>query len=82
MRTFFGGKFIEKEKLIEAGIQYPIKLEYYKKINEDQFIKKENAKFGIAVVKTEYIPNNTTIENKEKHWYNIYNKFTNRRGFS
>ena len=65
MRTFFGGKFIEREKLIEAGIQYPIKLEYYKKINEDQFTKKENAKFGIAVVKTEYIPNNTKIENKE-----------------
>ena len=65
MRTFFGGKFIEREKLIEAGIKYPIKLEYYKKINEDQFIKKENAKFGIAVVKTEYIPNNTKIENKE-----------------
>ena len=65
MRTFFGGKFIEKEKLLEAGIKYPIKLEYYKKINEDQFIKKENARFGIAVVKTEYIPNNTKIENKE-----------------
>ena len=39
MRTFYGGKFIEKEKLIEAGIHYPIKLEYYKKINEDQFVK-------------------------------------------
>lgn len=65
MRTFFGGKFIEKAKLAEAGIKYPIKLEYYKKINEDQFIKKENAKFGIEVVKTEYIPNNTKIENKE-----------------
>ena len=65
MKTFFGGKFIEKEKLTEAGINYPIKLEYYKRINEDQFIKKENAKFGIAVVKTEYIPNNTKIENKE-----------------
>lgn len=65
MRTFFGGKFIEKERLDEAGINYPIKLEYYKKINEDQFIKKENAKFGIAVVKTEYIPNDTRIENKE-----------------
>ena len=65
MKTFFGGKFIEKEKLTEAGINYPIKLEYYKRINEDQFIKKENVKFGIAVVKTEYIPNNTKIENKE-----------------
>ena len=65
MRTFFGGKFIEKEKLMEVGIQYTIKLEYYKKINEDQFVKRQNAKFGIAVVKTEYIPNNTRIENKE-----------------
>ena len=65
MKTFFGGKFIEKEKLTEAGIHYPIKLEYYKKINEDQFIKNENAKFGIVVVKTEYKPNNTKIENKE-----------------
>lgn len=65
MKTFYGGKFIEKEKLIEAGIYYPIKLEYYKKINEDQFVKQENAKFGISVIKTEYIPNNTTIENKE-----------------
>ena len=65
MRTFFAGKFIEKEKLIEAGIEYPIKLEYYKKINEEQFIKREKARFGIAVVKTEYIPNNTKIENKE-----------------
>ena len=65
MKTFFGGKFIEKEKLKEAGITHPIKLEYYKKINEEQFIKKENAKFGIAIVKTEYIPNHTKVENKE-----------------
>ena len=53
MRTFFGGKFIEKEKLMEEGIQYPIKLEYYKKINEDEFIRNKSAKFGISVVKTE-----------------------------
>lgn len=65
MKTFFGGKFIEKEKLVEAGIDYPIKLEYYKKINEEEFVKKDKAKFGIEIVKTEYIPNNTTIENKE-----------------
>ena len=65
MKTFFGGKFIEREKLVEAGIDYPIKLEYYKKINEEEFVKKDKAKFGIEIVKTEYIPNNTTIENKE-----------------
>ena len=65
MKTFFGGKFIEREKVVEAGIDYPIKLEYYKKINEEEFVKKDKAKFGIEIVKTEYIPNNTTIENKE-----------------
>ena len=30
MKTFFGGIFIQKEKLMEEGIDYPIKLEYYK----------------------------------------------------
>ena len=30
MKTFFGSIFIEKEKLQEAGVKYPIKLEYYK----------------------------------------------------
>ena len=65
MRTFFGGKFIEKEKLLEAGINYPIKLEYYKKINEEQFIRNENAKFGIIVIKTEYFNDDVRVENKE-----------------
>ena len=37
MKTFFGGTFIEKEKLEEAGINHPIKLEYYKEINEEIF---------------------------------------------
>ena len=35
MKTFFGSIFIEKEKLQEAGVKYPIKLEYYKIKNED-----------------------------------------------
>ena len=65
MRTFFGGKFIEKEKLLEAGINYPIKLEYYKKINEEQFTRNENAKFGIIVIKTEYFKDDVRVENKE-----------------
>ena len=36
MRTFFGGNFIKEEMLSEAGIYHPIKLEYYKRINEDE----------------------------------------------
>lgn len=36
MRTFFSSTFIKKEALNEAGIYHPIKLEYYKIINEDE----------------------------------------------
>ena len=64
MNTFFGSIFIEKEKLKEAGVEYPIKLEYYKIINEDEFINRYNAQYGIKIVKTEYIKNNTRIEDK------------------
>lgn len=65
MKTFFGCTFIEKEKLEEAGINYPIKLEYYKQINEDDFSSKKKAKYGISIVKTEYIPNNLKVETKD-----------------
>ena len=51
MKTFFGGIFIEKEKLEEAGINYPIKLEYYEYINNEE---ENKSKYGISIVKTEY----------------------------
>lgn len=63
MKTFFGGTFIEKEKLEAAGRNYPMKLEYYKQINEDGIYGKE--KYGIHIVKTEYIPNNLKVETKD-----------------
>lgn len=65
MRTFFGSTFIEKEKLEEAGINYPIKLEYYKKINEDDMNSENKAKYGISIVKTEYISDNIKVETKD-----------------
>ena len=46
MKNFFGSIFINRDELSEAGINYPIKVEYYKLINEE-----EN---GIQIVKTEY----------------------------
>lgn len=64
MKTFFGGAFIEKEKLEEAGINYPIKLEYYKQINEDEIISNDKAKYGISIIITEYIPDNIKVETK------------------
>ena len=63
MKTFFGGSFIDKEKLEEAGIEHPIKLEYYKQINEDD-INSGKEKYGIQIIKTEYIPDNVKIETK------------------
>ena len=65
MKTFFGGTFINKEQLKQEGKEYPIKIEYYKKINEDELVKSNNAKYGIYIVKTEYIPNNIKTEDKE-----------------
>ncbi len=64
MKIFFGGNFIEKEKLEEAGIDYPIKLEYYKIINEDELTKGNKAKYGIKIVKTEYLKGDKNIEDK------------------
>ena len=73
MKTFFDGIFISKEHLEEAGIKYPIKLEYYKIArdenvrNTDQINEVENTrrKYGIEVVKTEYLEGNVKIETKE-----------------
>ena len=51
MKTFFGGIFIEASRLKEEGIQYPIKVEYYKLKDED------NKKYGIEI-----IPNGEAVQ--------------------
>lgn len=65
MKTFFGGTFINQEKLKEEGKEYPIKIEYYKKINEDELIKLNKSKYGIYIVKTEYKSEKVNTEDKE-----------------
>ena len=62
MKSFFDGIFINKSRLLEENIKYPIKLEYYKTIagNEDV----EN-KYGIEIVKTEYKNGDINIESNE-----------------
>ena len=57
MKRFYGGTFIDKNKLIEAGINYPIKLEYYKTINKEEY--------GIQIIKTEYIGEKIKVEKKD-----------------
>lgn len=61
MKTFFDGVFISKEVREEAGIGYPIKIEYFKTLEEENVV----AKFGIEVVKTEYVDGNVRVETKE-----------------
>ena len=64
LKTFFGSVFIKKKLLNESGIKHPIKLEYYKQINEDVIKSLEKTKYGIEIVKTEYRPDCTKVENK------------------
>lgn len=54
MKSFFGSIFINRDRLKEAGIDYPIKVEYYKIINEGEKIKQNELKYGIQIIKTEY----------------------------
>ena len=54
MKSFFGSIFINRDKLEEAGINYPIKVEYYKITNEDTKTKQDKLAYGIQVIKTEY----------------------------
>lgn len=64
MKKFFGGVFINKETLKNAGIKHPIKLEYYKRINMDTFTELDKAKYGVSIIKTEYYNDKTKVEEK------------------
>ncbi len=66
MKHFYGGTFINRGDLRKVGIEYPIKLEYYKTIPNNELLKNTNeVKYGIEVVKTSYIQDEVKIENKE-----------------
>ena len=54
MKNFFGSIFINRDELAEAGINYPIKVEYYKITNEEEKIKQNKLIYGIQIIKTEY----------------------------
>ena len=61
MKTFFDGVFIDKQKLEEEGIKYPIRLEYFRTSMQENV----KEKFGIQVVKTEYLDTKVNVETKE-----------------
>lgn len=67
MKNFFGSIFINRDELREAGIDYPIKVEYYKIINEEEKIKQNKLMYGIQVIKTEYKDKIGVEQNKVEH---------------
>lgn len=67
MKSFFGGTYLGKDKLENNNIYYPIRLEYYKTEDIDEF----KSVYGIEVVKTEYRDNEVNVENK------VIDKITN-----
>lgn len=54
MKNFFGSIFINRTELRKSGIDYPIKVEYYKIMDEKNNIKENKLIYGIQVIKTEY----------------------------
>lgn len=70
MKIFYDSTFIKEEKLKEAGIDHKIKLEYYKIANQD-YKKSNKERFGVNIIKKEYINNKVKIEEKSiKYLYN------------
>ena len=65
MKNFFGSIFINRDELREAGIEYPIKVEYYKITNE--IPSRQKLIFGIQVIKTEYKEKIGIEQNKVEH---------------
>lgn len=54
MKNFYGSIFINRDKLLETGINYPIKVEYYKITDENKNEKNDKLSYGIQIIKTEY----------------------------
>ena len=66
MKSFYGGTYVGKDTLANNNIYYPIRLEYYK----TEEIENYQSVYGIEVVKTEYKDDKVNVENK------IINKVT------
>ena len=74
VKNFFGSIFINRDKLEEAGIDYPIKVEYYKITNEEEKIKENKLIYGIQIIKTEYKDKIGVEQNKVEHITNDENE--------
>ena len=75
VKSFFGSIFINRDKLEEAGINYPIKVEYYKIINAEK-TKQNKLIYGIQVIKTEYKDKIGVEQEKIEHITNDENEIS------
>ena len=56
---------MSREELANIGVEYPIKLEYYKtQTNEEDVKNQRDIKYGIEVIKTSYINEIVSIEKR------------------
>lgn len=63
IRKFYGGEFIDRHKLCNEGINYPIKVEYYKIYDNEE--NKDITQYGLEVIKTEYRNGDINIEDEK-----------------
>ena len=65
MKYFFGCTFMSRDELANIGVEYPIKLEYYKTQTDEEHVKNQrDIKYGIEVIKTSYINEKVDVERK------------------
>ena len=76
VKNFFGSIFINRDELRNAGIDYPIKVEYYKIINEEEKIKQNRLIYGIQIIKTEYKDKIGVEQEKIEHITNDENEIS------
>ena len=77
MKNFFGSIFLNRNELEEAGINYPIKVEYYKITNEEEKIKQNKLIYGIQIIKTEYRDKIGVEQSKAEHLTNNESEINN-----
>ena len=64
MKQFYAGTFMSKDDLANVGVNYPVKLEYYK--TESKFFKEiGESRYGIEVIKTSYLNEGIKVENSK-----------------
>ena len=56
---------MSRDELANIGVEYPIKLEYYKtQTNEEEVKSQKDIKYGVEVIKTAYINEKVDIEKR------------------